>query len=294
MADSHQRSPIARMNPFRGRLSGRAVKIAAPLALVATLAPVGLGVAAAGGVPVQADLGGVFTADAAGTSDATRAPEVSRSVPRVSWTPAEAERLARKAATDKAVRGAHTQMWTTEDLKLWSGPGKDANPKGTVKAVTEVLVTGREANGRVEILRSREPRWVEAGKLSSYKPIVAASGLSMAPCAATGGSDLGLTRDASYTLRSLCAAFPQISTYGGWDNHGEHADGSSIDAMIAVSDTSLGYAVVDFLMAHASELKLNDIIYRQRIWQPGVGWKSMSDRGSLTANHYDHVHVRTN
>jgi hypothetical protein len=292
VADSHQRSPIARMNPFGRRISGRAVKIAAPLALVATLAPVGIGIVAGGGVvPASADLGGAFAAaDATPDTTATRAPQVSRSAPRVAWTKDE---LARQA-TARAVRDAHVRLWTTDDLTLWSLPGDRAAKLGAVKGGTQVLVTGRERFGRVEIVRDRQPRWVKEGNLSATEPIIAAGGLSMAPCAATGGSDLGLTRDATYTLRSLCAAFPQISTYGGRDGHGEHVNGESIDAMIAVSNTALGYAVVDFLLAHASELRLNDVIYRQRIWQPGVGWKAMSDRGSLTANHFDHVHVRTN
>ena len=290
MADSHQRSPIARLNPFGRRISGRAVKIAAPFAVVATLAPVGLGVVAGGGVPAAADLDVSFAAADAAAPTETRAPQVSRSVPRVTWTKAELERQ----ATARAVKNAHVRLWTTDDLTLWSLPGDRAKKLGTVEAGTQVLVTGRERYGRVEILRARQPRWVKEGNLSETEPIIAAAGLSMNPCAATGGSDLGLTQDATYTLRSLCAAFPQISTYGGRDGHGEHVNGESIDAMIDPSNTALGYAVVDFLLAHASELQLNDIIYRQRIWQPGVGWKSMSDRGSITANHYDHVHVRTN
>jgi hypothetical protein len=278
------------MNPFGRRVSGRAVKIAAPIALVATLAPVGLGVVAAGGVPASADLGGVAFSAADTTSTASRVPQVSRSVPRVAWTAQEL----RDQATRKAVREATLKLWTTEKLDVFDRRGADGKRLRSLKAGTQVLVTGREGKGRAEIVLDGNARWVAAGKFSETQPIIAAGGLSMEPCAATGGSDLGLTKDASYTLRSLCAAFPQISTYGGWDSHGEHADGSSIDAMIAVSDTTLGYAVVDFLLAHASELNLNDIIYRQRIWQPGVGWKSMSNRGSLTANHFDHVHVRTN
>jgi len=33
------------------------------------------------------------------------------------------------------------------------------------------------------------------------------------------------------------------------------------------------------------------IIWRQRIWFPGGSWKAMADRGGVTANHYDHVHI---
>jgi hypothetical protein len=38
------------------------------------------------------------------------------------------------------------------------------------------------------------------------------------------------------------------------------------------------------------------VIYAQKIWsvkRGGEGWRGMSDRGSVTANHYDHVHVST-
>ncbi|HSX67056.1 mucin-2 protein [Nocardioides sp.] len=286
MADSHQRSPIARMNPFGRRISRRAVKIAAPFALVATLAPVGLGVVAAGGVPATADIGASFAATDAGTATATRAPQVSRSVPRVAWTPAEIERQ----ATARAVKNAHVRLWTTDDLTLWSLPGDRAKKLGTVEAGTHVLITGRERYGRVEILRQRKPRWVKAGNLSESEPIIAGAGLSTGPCAATGGSTLGLTSAAQYVLSSVCANFPQISTYGGRDPHGEHVSGEAIDIM--TSDVALGTAIAEFLIAHASEFGIEDVIWRQQIWMPGHGWKGMSDRGSATANHYDHVHVK--
>jgi hypothetical protein len=37
-----------------------------------------------------------------------------------------------------------------------------------------------------------------------------------------------------------------------------------------------------------------EVIYRQHIWtvqRSSEGWRPMSDRGSPTANHMDHVHV---
>ena len=102
----------------------------------------------------------------------------------------------------------------------------------------------------------------------------------------------GLTSAAVYVYRSVCNAFPQVTSYGGWDAHGEHASGRAIDIM--TSDVSLGTAIAEFLRAHASELDLYDVIWRQHIWTPvrsGEGWRAMENRGSATANHYDHVHV---
>ena len=64
-----------------------------------------------------------------------------------------------------------------------------------------------------------------------------------------------------------------------------------------VSDPALGQAVADWARAHASELNLYDVLWAQHIWTPvrsGEGWRSMPDRGSATANHFDHVHISVN
>jgi hypothetical protein len=113
----------------------------------------------------------------------------------------------------------------------------------------------------------------------------------MAPCPDPSVEN-GLTEGAVYVYRSVCHAFPQITSYGGWDNHGEHSSGKALDIM--TSDVELGTAIAEFLQAHASELHLFDILWRQHIWTPvraSEGWRLFADRGSATANHFDHVHV---
>lgn len=197
------------------------------------------------------------------------------------------------AATKAAVSAADTKLWTTEVLNVWSTAGADAVQLGELDAGKRVLVTGRSREGREEIVLDGESRWVTAGYLSADKPIAAAAGLSMAPCP-DGSVESGLTDNAVRVYRAVCNAFPQITSYGGWDGHGEHASGRAIDIM--TSDVALGTAIAEFLQAHAAELNLYDIIWRQHIWtqeRSGEGWRPMSDRGSATANHYDHVHVAT-
>ena len=71
--------------------------------------------------------------------------------------------------------------------------------------------------------------------------------------------------------------------------------GRAIDFM--VSDSGLGQQVADWARAHAGELNLYDVIWQQHIWTPersSEGWRSMPDRGSPTANHFDHVHISVN
>lgn len=204
------------------------------------------------------------------------------------------DRNAEATATALAVKRADTKLWTTAPLNLWTDSGKDAEQRGEIEAGKAVLVTGRKADGRVEIVVDGEARWVTEGYLSEDKPLTAAAGLSMEPCP-DPGVESGLTDDAVYVYRSVCHAFPQITSYGGWDGHGEHSSGKAIDIM--TSDEALGNAIAAFLLEHAGELNLYDIIWRGQIWtsvRSGEGWRSYGDHGSATANHYDHVHVATN
>ena len=54
------------------------------------------------------------------------------------------------------------------------------------------------------------------------------------------------------------------------------------------------WQVAEFLRANYSTFGINYVIHAQQIWsvdRSGEGWRYMEDRGSTTANHYDHVHV---
>jgi hypothetical protein len=82
---------------------------------------------------------------------------------------------------------------------------------------------------------------------------------------------------------------------------GEHPLGRACDFMLssggvmpAASWIQHGYDIAAWAQANASRLGIMYIIYRQRIWDIRSGssaWVPMEDRGSITANHYDHVHI---
>ena len=74
------------------------------------------------------------------------------------------------------------------------------------------------------------------------------------------------------------------------DPHG-HPSGLALDYMV-LSDSSLGDAIVKYHIDHWNELGVEYLIWQQRyLGSPGGSWEPMSDRGSPTANHMDHVHV---
>jgi hypothetical protein len=82
---------------------------------------------------------------------------------------------------------------------------------------------------------------------------------------------------------------------------GEHPLGRACDFMLSTggvmptaSNIARGYAIAAWAQANASRLGIMYIIYRQKIWDirmASAGWIPMADRGSITANHYDHVHI---
>lgn len=68
----------------------------------------------------------------------------------------------------------------------------------------------------------------------------------------------------------------------------DHPSGLALDFMVS---RSTGDKIADYVLSHADLLSVKYVIWRQRIKFPGGSWKTMEDRGSATANHYDHVHV---
>jgi uncharacterized protein YraI len=190
--------------------------------------------------------------------------------------------------------------FATEPLNVWTRPGEKGPKVGLAKEGTKLAVTGQTVGGWAEVLvtgpKGKEfTRWVNAKYLAEKKPEPEtgpeAGVSSSAPC--PDGSDIegGLTDAADVVYRAVCAAFPEPTTYGGLDPHGEHVDGRAIDIMVS---GELGWQIAEWLRANASQLQIRDIIYSQKIWTPdqaSSGWRYMEDRGSTTANHYDHVHV---
>jgi hypothetical protein len=94
--------------------------------------------------------------------------------------------------------------------------------------------------------------------------------------------------------------FPAIGCYRPGTS-GEHPLGRACDFMLSSGGVmpsgpwvQRGYEVASWAQANAARLGIMYIIYRQRIWDirmASAGWVQMPDRGSITANHYDHVHI---
>ncbi|WP_183092728.1 hypothetical protein [Nocardioides stalactiti] len=197
-----------------------------------------------------------------------------------------------KLMTDKAVtaavKGADKKLWTTTTLNLWTRPDGKAKKVGELDSSEKVLVTGRKAKGREEVVLDGKARWVTAGYLSAEKPFALGG-----DC--TNGSSVpsAVSPNIQKVHQAVCAAFPEITAYGTFRSDGEHSQGIAVDIMVS---GERGWQVAEFVREHYADLGVSYVIYSQNIWsveRSGEGWRGMSDRGSATANHYDHVHVTT-
>lgn len=78
----------------------------------------------------------------------------------------------------------------------------------------------------------------------------------------------------------------------GMGSSSEHATGRALDFM--VRNEKAGDWIRNYIWTHRKRLRLQHVIWEQHITstvtQPGVRRK-MADRGSVTENHMDHVHV---
>lgn len=76
-------------------------------------------------------------------------------------------------------------------------------------------------------------------------------------------------------------------------NASDHPKGLALDYMIG-KDLSKGDQIAAYLLQNAAIYNITYLIWKQRIWkadEASKGWQAMEDRGSPTANHYDHVHA---
>ncbi|ANC99186.1 LysM peptidoglycan-binding domain-containing protein [Streptococcus suis] len=117
----------------------------------------------------------------------------------------------------------------------------------------------------------------------------------------TSAYDVGLQPQVAAFRAEVANAFG-ITSFSGYrpGDSGDHGKGLAIDFMVPES-SALGDQVAAYAVANLASKNINYIIWKQRfyapydsIYGPAYTWNLMPDRGSITENHYDHVHVSFN
>ena len=140
------------------------------------------------------------------------------------------------------------------------------------------------------------------------EPSQGASATYTAP-AAPDYATIAATKSENAGLQPQTAAFKEevanlfgITSFSGYrpGDPGDHGKGLAIDFMVPVS-SALGDQIADYAIQNMASRGINYIIWKQRFYAPydskygpAYTWNPMPDRGSVTENHYDHVHVSMN
>ena len=140
------------------------------------------------------------------------------------------------------------------------------------------------------------------------EPSQASSPTYTAP-AAPDYASIAATKSENAGLQPQTAAFKEevanlfgITSFSGYrpGDSGDHGKGLAIDFMVPVS-SALGDQIADYAIQNMASRGINYIIWKQRFYAPyeskygpAYTWNPMPDRGSVTENHYDHVHVSMN
>jgi uncharacterized protein YraI len=293
---------------MRPPLAVRVARMAIPTAVVTAL---GVGVAGAvmpGEKPQVAYPAPATTVSVesspSGTSERTQEPSRRITRPPVKIASvAKPKASASETMTPTLSLKVVDSKYATTQLNVRTQPSADASVVATVSKGTKLSVTKTVSNGFRYVSYRGKGRWVKNQYLSDTKPKSTTSisssggsgggGISQAPCPSGSSVEDGLTPDAIRVHRAVCHRYPQFTSFLGLrSSSGYHGEGRALDCMI--SNTTVGWDAAKWLRANASKLGVMEVIYRQQIWtvqRSSEGWRSMSDRGSPTANHMDHVHV---
>ena len=127
--------------------------------------------------------------------------------------------------------------------------------------------------------------------------------------AAPDYAGLAVAKSENAGLQPQTAAFKEevanlfgITSFSGYrpGDSGDHGKVLAIDFMVPVS-SALGDQIAEYAVKNMASRGINYIIWKQRFYAPydskygpAYTWNPMPDRGSVTENHYDHVHVSMN
>ena len=211
---------------------------------------------------------------------------------------AKEEAEAKKAAEVKVAADAKAK----EEAEAKAKAAKEAEAKEAkeieAKKASELKVK-QEAEAKAKAAKE-----VEAKKATEAKQATTvADGLPEVTAAELADPAMnGLTPHTKKMKVALAKKFgiKSFSLFRAGDDDGTghgHNSGMAVDFMVPVNSAQ-GDQLAEYLTKHMDELGVYYIIWKQRfympqqnIYGPANTWNLMSNRGGVTANHYDHVHV---
>ena len=236
----------------------------------------------------------------------------------VAETVTAAEELA--LSTDSSTSAEQTVETTS--------PVEEAAPQATIPAEKEETQASPQAASTVEetttpveekatettATSSEEAKEASSNEattaVSTYQPeATKTASTTYAAPAAPDYAGLAVAKSENAGLQPQTAAFKEeianlfgITSFSGYrpGDSGDHGKGLAIDFMVP-EGSELGDKIAEYAIQNMASRGISYIIWKQRFYAPfdskygpANTWNPMPDRGSVTENHYDHVHVSMN
>lgn len=224
-------------------------------------------------------------------------PSTGTSVPeeQTAETTSPVEEVAPQATTPAEKQETQASIQAESAVEATTTPAEET--------VIETTATSSEAKG---VALSSEA----TAAVSTYQPEEAKTvSTTYAAPAAPDYAGLAVAKAENAGLQPQTAAFKEeianlfgITSFSGYrpGDSGDHGKGLAIDFMVPES-SELGDKVAEYAIQNMASRGISYIIWKQRFYAtfdskygPANTWNPMPDRGSVTENHYDHVHVSMN
>ena len=236
--------------------------------------------------------------------------------------------VAETVATVEEVAPSTNTSTSEEQTAETSNAVAEATPQATIPAEKEETQASPQAVSTVEetttpveekttettATSSEEAKEVSSNDataaVSTYQPEEAKTvSTTYAAPAAPDYAGLAVAKAENAGLQPQTAAFKEeianlfgITSFSGYrpGDSGDHGKGLAIDFMVPES-SELGDKIAEYAIQNMASRGISYIIWKQRFYAPFDSkygpaniWNPIPDRGSVTENHYDHVHVSMN
>ena len=210
--------------------------------------------------------------------------------------PQVTEEAVAETTTEASVPVAEPVTETTAEV---SAPAEEAVAETPV--VEETTTTEAPVTETVAETQSTPSTYQAEASQGSSATYAAPAAPDYASIAASKSENAGLQPQTAAFKEEIANLFG-ITSFSGYrpGDSGDHGKGLAIDFMVPVS-SALGDQIADYAIQNMATRGINYIIWKQRFYAPydskygpAYTWNPMPDRGSITENHYDHVHVSMN
>ena len=212
------------------------------------------------------------------------------------------------AETSSAVAEAAPQATTPAEKQETQASPQTESAVETTTTLVEEKTTETTATSSEEVKEASSNEATTA--VSTYQPEeTKTTSATYAAPAAPDYAGLAVAKSENAGLQPQTAAFKEeianlfgITSFSGYrpGDSGDHGKGLAIDFMVPES-SELGDKIAEYAIQNMASRGISYIIWKQRFYAPfdskygpANTWNPMPDRGSVTENHYDHVHVSMN